>query len=247
MKKIICFTVLLSSLLIMTANAQEFDFYIDDSVSYGNPGGFIIVEGHLTNLSLTNSITVKMVRLQNILPDTTWFSSMCFGACVSPEVDSIAWTIAPDTSEFVSVDFFPGMVPATASVLIKFATISNSQEEKQWFIGSTMPNSIPQTNSGLITDFRLLSNYPNPFNNQTVISAEINSPGKVTLHIYDVLGREVYTDSEYASSAGEMTFRWNGVNYYGAELSSGVYMYRLSLSQNAVQKYSNVNKLTLLR
>ncbi|NPV11404.1 MAG: spore coat protein CotH [Ignavibacteria bacterium] len=57
-----------------------------------------------------------------------------------------------------------------------------------------------------INDFKLLQNYPNPFNSNTIISyiipGNLNSLQKVTLKIYDVLGREITTLIDDYQTAG---------------------------------------------
>ena len=95
--------------------------------------------------------------------------------------------------------------------------------------------------------FRVFDNYPNPFNNQTIISAQINRPSKATLQIYDILGREVFNTFREISSAAQINFRWNGVNNNGVELSSGIYFYRVSAQSSGNIKQSEIKKLTLLR
>jgi len=52
-------------------------------------------------------------------------------------------------------------------------------------------SSAPPVPSSTPVTFHLLPNYPNPFNAVTVIPFELRSPRKVSLIIYDILGREV--------------------------------------------------------
>jgi hypothetical protein len=76
----------------------------------------------------------------------------------------------------------------------------------------------------------LLQNYPNPFNPTTTIEFSFESatgrtgePTRVTLKVYDVLGREVRTlvNEELKPGNYEVTFD-------AAGLASGVYIYRLT-------------------
>ncbi len=75
----------------------------------------------------------------------------------------------------------------------------------------------------------LKQNYPNPFNPTTAISYELSAISRVTLMIYDILGREVMTlvDNE-KETAGTHTIRWDGTNDRGERVSSGVYYYQLT-------------------
>ena len=70
--------------------------------------------------------------------------------------------------------------------------------------------------------FRLNQNYPNPFNPSTKISFSLESAGKTTLTIYNILGQKVATLLSQELSAGN-----HEVNFNASNLSSGVYLYRL--------------------
>jgi hypothetical protein len=74
-----------------------------------------------------------------------------------------------------------------------------------------------------ITHFQLYQNYPNPFNPKTRITFLIAKRGKVSLIVYDLLGREVSTLVDEVKEVGSYSVILND-----AKLSSGVYFYRLS-------------------
>jgi serine protease len=80
--------------------------------------------------------------------------------------------------------------------------------------------SVPNT-------FSLSQNYPNPFNNSTTISFSLSRNGNVSLMIYDLLGRRVKLLQSGNLSTGKHSFTWNGTDESGAEVTSGVYFYRL--------------------
>ena len=71
--------------------------------------------------------------------------------------------------------------------------------------------------------FELMQNYPNPFNPNTTIRFKIPSSKYVILKVYDVLGREAATLVNENLKAGEYS-----VNFNAANLTSGVYFYKLS-------------------
>ena len=70
--------------------------------------------------------------------------------------------------------------------------------------------------------FELTQNYPNPFNPITTISWEIPTDGLVTLKIYDILGKEIYTIADEYQQAGSYQR-----NFDGSSLSSGMYFFTL--------------------
>jgi len=70
--------------------------------------------------------------------------------------------------------------------------------------------------------YKLYQNYPNPFNPSTTIKYEIPKETKVTIKLYDVLGREIATLLNTTQNAGQHEVEWNAKNY-----SSGIYFYRI--------------------
>jgi hypothetical protein len=71
--------------------------------------------------------------------------------------------------------------------------------------------------------YRVQSSYPNPFNPSTEIRYELPEPARVSLTVYDVLGRVVETLLDETKEAGYHTVHWNA-----AGRSSGVYLARFT-------------------
>lgn len=71
--------------------------------------------------------------------------------------------------------------------------------------------------------FDLRQNFPNPFNPETTLRFDIGAPGRVTLTVFDSRGRlvRVLADQEFSPGRKSVTFN-------GSELSSGVYVARLT-------------------
>jgi hypothetical protein len=87
------------------------------------------------------------------------------------------------------------------------------------------------------TGYKLQQNYPNPFNPATTIRYALPQAGWVTLRVYNVLGQEVATLVDELQNAGEHALRFNGAN-----LSSGVYFYRLE-----TRSFVDTRKMVLVK
>ncbi|MCP4631423.1 MAG: T9SS type A sorting domain-containing protein [candidate division Zixibacteria bacterium] len=92
--------------------------------------------------------------------------------------------------------------------------------------------------------FAELSNYPNPFNSNTLIefSYEHDKPSGVHLGIFNLTGQLIYSRYIYCNKPKIYNAMWNGINDDGLEVPSGVYFYRIE------SKYGvRTNKMVLMK
>ncbi len=94
-----------------------------------------------------------------------------------------------------------------------------------------------KTSATIPQDFVLYQNYPNPFNANTIIEYQIPRKEKITLKMYDVIGREIVTILDEVVGAG--TYR---ANFDASTLSSGIYYYRLQ-----TKDYVQVRKMVMVK
>ncbi|MBL7034052.1 MAG: T9SS type A sorting domain-containing protein [Candidatus Delongbacteria bacterium] len=69
--------------------------------------------------------------------------------------------------------------------------------------------------------FALLQAWPNPFNDQITLEVSLTEPGRVSLEVYDLLGRQVDRLQPGALPAGSSHLTWSGAG------SSGIYFVQL--------------------
>lgn len=91
----------------------------------------------------------------------------------------------------------------------------------QWF-GARPTGVEPHPVSTLPTVYALKTNYPNPFNPVTTISFELPRTAKVSLIVFDMLGRQVAVLANGTVPAGA-----HSVVFDGTELASGTYFAHL--------------------
>ncbi len=90
--------------------------------------------------------------------------------------------------------------------------------------------------------FKLYQNYPNPFNPSTTILYDLPIHSEVSLIIYDILGRSVWSYKESDKPAGYYSLQWDGLNQSGKQVASGVYLISFS-----TPSYREVQKAVLIR
>lgn len=98
-----------------------------------------------------------------------------------------------------------------------------------WAVGQTAHSFFGDNKTSDINDnyfseisFKLNQNYPNPFNPSTTISFSVAEAGRVTLKVYDILGREVaemFNEDKYPGTYS--------ITYDASALPSGTYIYHL--------------------
>jgi parallel beta-helix repeat protein len=117
-----------------------------------------------------------------------------------------------------------------SSVDMGLVVALNTANNKE-FSGTANPSiSDGQDNASAVE----LSNYPNPFNPTTTIYYQIPKDGRVTIKVFDAIGREVTTLVDEFKPSGRYS-----VKFDASRLSSGIYFYSIrSGDYNAVKKMS---------
>jgi fibronectin type 3 domain-containing protein len=89
--------------------------------------------------------------------------------------------------------------------------------------------SVERLDSGIPTEYAMGQNYPNPFNPTTSIRFALPAESTVRLEVYNMLGQRVATlIADQYFSAGIFETVWNARDDAGHEVSSGIYIYRIS-------------------
>lgn len=92
-------------------------------------------------------------------------------------------------------------------------------------------------NSKAINRYMLYQNYPNPCNSSTTIRYYLENTTKITLEIFDVLGKSIRLLVNGMQNSGEYSVELNA-----SDLPSGIYFYKLT-----ADSYSETKKLALLK
>jgi hypothetical protein len=73
------------------------------------------------------------------------------------------------------------------------------------------------------TENEILSVYPNPFNDNTCISINMENQSNVSIGIFNMNGEKVTSLIKNEWVTGKYTFNWNGCDQNGNKLTPGIY------------------------
>jgi hypothetical protein len=83
---------------------------------------------------------------------------------------------------------------------------------------------------------------PNPFHNQTSIRYQLPTPSFVSLKVYDITGRLIYTLVDKSQKSGVYRVHWDGRDEMNQYVPSGIYFVSLTS-----RDFTTTKKMILLR
>ncbi len=196
-------------------------------------------------LSLVNARTT---------PGTAMFSLRLSGP--APGIIGLRLTsprgLRVDSATIATLEFVPMVNQLSTTLRFKDARLlreTSSEIPVSTLLDGQIVLTAVRDDWALPTSIELEQNYPNPFNPVTTVRYRLPVRSRVTLRLYDLLGREIRTLVDEIQEAGNRTIDWNSLNGRGIPASSGVYVYRLEVStlDGPSASVTRVRKMILLR
>ena len=110
------------------------------------------------------------------------------------------------------------------------------------FYSSTNAIENELTNANQPGEFRLLPNYPNPFNNRTILTFYLKNENTVQLSIYNLTGELVAELGGERFTSGYHSIGWDGRDMNGLIVPTGMY-----LTQMKVQDTAQIRKMMFMK
>ena len=89
-------------------------------------------------------------------------------------------------------------------------------------------------------------NFPNPFNNQTKFTFELNKKAEISIIVYTLGGKKIKYFKEKNFQSGFHSIDWNGRNEYGKIISNGVYIYKI-IAKNNIDRTYHIGKCAIYK
>jgi hypothetical protein len=98
----------------------------------------------------------------------------------------------------------------------------------------------------LPSTFTLNQNFPNPFNPTTLIRYGIPRKARVSMTIFDLLGKEVAVLLDDVREAGYYEVQWNGTNALRTPVASGIYLCRMVTTETS-ETHVQTKKMIMMK
>jgi hypothetical protein len=198
--------------------------------------------------SICDSLVIKdsLGRIDTTKYPTVVFPSKIYGRATDFDKDGFEDILLPYQEYFdsVAVRRFTWN-SATSSFTQTFTKVVNPKRWGFRIIEGTAATGVEVKDLTVIMpdDYRLEQNYPNPFNPSTTIRFRLPVRERISLKVFDVLGKEVRTlidNQDLPAGGGEVI--WDGKNNSRVSVASGTYFYKLIYGN-----FQKTEKMVLLK
>lgn len=217
------------------------NYMINDSMSgdsngIPDPGETVDIIVYLANGGDSSANNVE-ATLQSSDPDITILDSFASFGDMPP-----GWQANNDSAPY-SFEVVSAITDTLADFSLFISANQDSYQTVAYFtVALGPPLGIAEGEHQLPYTYALLQNYPNPMRNITTIRYQLPKKEKVSLKIYDVVGRLVKTLINELKEPGYYTIHWHGKDDRERKASAGVYFYRIQAGN-----YTNTKKMVLFK
>lgn len=160
------------------------------------------------------------------------------------EVDQATWNANDNTSNggFNTSDG-GGMVIFNQAGTVYYVCEYHASMGMKGIINVSSVTGISTANNSLPNSYILMQNFPNPFNPTTIIRYALPYESRVSLKIYDLVGKQISEPLNKIQNAG-----FHNITFQSANLASGVYFYRIdAVAADGQRKFTSTRKMIILK
>ncbi|MBC8395465.1 MAG: S8 family serine peptidase [Candidatus Marinimicrobia bacterium] len=204
-----------------------------------------------TGLSISGSIgqSPTLNWNSNPEPDIKAFNIYRMRYGIDNDYVLIATVNAPVTSYTDNgITIYVGKFSAYVYYKIKADDFSNQLSPFSNWTRTKYRNQIEQKILQIPSAYALHTAYPNPFNPTTTIRFDLPERSRVSMVVYDILGRTVRTLIQNTIEPGFHEVIWGGKDNNGNSVSTGMYIYRFyAFSKESETQFARSQKIVLMK
>lgn len=240
------------ALLLNDVNIDSWMFY--GASSTGNVANIFLDEFYYQN-SIANDPLPVSINFFNAVPNGR---NITLKWETTQEINNAGFDIERRTllkntgtySSWTKIAFVPGYGTTNESRIYRFTDNKLNTGKYEYRLKQIDNNGTYEyfnlTNPGIVEIGRpfvsdISQNYPNPSNPKCKIDYQLPYFAKVSIKVYDIIGREVITLVNEVKQEGYYTAEFDGTN-----LASGMYFYRIVMEGNG-EKFSATRKMVLVK
>ncbi len=203
--------------------SNEDDFFEVEFNNYIPANNLYFYDNDITN-TITHNIT-ENINLQD------------FAGCYTFNVDNYQENGIAYSDSIINypVIFLNNIYDSAKQIVLGTSKLFSGENNDSLFINNCMDYLCGNLSdiSELENNFNLqLTNYPNPFKDETKILFYLPAKSIVKLDIYNTNGQKITTLLNHTLQKGKHSIYWDGKATNGSNVSNGIYFYRLKSKQN---------------
>jgi hypothetical protein len=218
------------------------DFTIEEQLEFDENGNNINEPGESVDIILSLSVDFISTGVNGTIsssnPDIVIVSPTGNFGDINPD------EIISNFNDPFEIEISEDAVPQDVVLNLSFTTDYDYVFETEIMITITTITSIDDNIDNATTQMCMLQNYPNPFNPSTTISFQINKEQneQIELEIYDLKGQKVkdipsslfHSEPVEGREGNNYSIIWDGTDDTGKPVSSGIYIYSLTIDHKSV-------------
>jgi FlgD Ig-like domain len=232
-KSLLILFTLLSALLLFAdlEFTPGYDYNLVGPAYNGEIVQFVSDTLHVTNTGSTEEFTIYMDTSE--LP-ADWHIMWCHdyedALCHFP-IFPWSFIFVSGTEILIDITASYSSSPGSADITLFWSAAGIDDIEMDFTFQTE--DFVDALDTEIIPAAVLGQNYPNPFNPETTITYNLSSSTTAELSIYNIKGELVRSFGKSRQEVGEHIIVWDGKDNQNHDLSSGMYLYKLNVSQES--------------
>jgi len=224
-------------------------------------------DNYLSNMDATLTYTLPLYFSKLDTDSVDVILSYWAWAITEDGVDNCYLEVSSDSTTWTAVDTLTGSFRLFENFEVSILPAIQNDADKFWFRFRFVSNESNELFGVFIDDISVLikkrekdidvavnmesqqpltwqlqQNYPNPFNPSTTIRYVVQEPARISISVYNTVGRQVAVLVDEKQQSGAHSITW-----HPRDLASGVYMYKIDAKTETGDAFHALKKMLFIK